>query len=252
MTSTDSPPPTGHNNPPPFDQGKVDALTKKVAEWADAGTDWLNKKTVDDAETAAKLADYINGGRGVIKEIEKTRKDEKDPHLKAGKAVDAAFKEIGARLEKTLQAVQPMQTAWLRKEQDRLDAERRAAEEEAKRLAEEAERKRKQAEERNDMAGVADAEAEAKNAAKQEKKAAKPVKAKAASHSGGGRAVSLRDKRVVEVTNTRLLFMYFKSDEDVMAKVAEVLKSAAAAQIRGGVPADKIPGITTKVEKVAV
>lgn len=252
MTSTDSPPPTGHNNPPPFDQGKVDALTAKVAEWADAGTDWLNMETVNDAETAAKLADYINGCRAITKEIDDTRKDEKKPHLDAGRAVDAAYKGIGARLEKTQQAIQPMMTSWLKREEERKEAERKKAAEDARKQAEEAERLRQQAEARNDMAGVADAESLSKHADKLVKKAEKKQTAKAASHSGGGRSVSLRDKRVVEVINTRLLFMYFKSDEDVMAKVAEVLKSAAAAQIRGGVPADKIPGITTKVEKVAV
>lgn len=98
---------------------------------------------IADPETAGKVADLIKLFMACGKNAEAERVARKEPHLEAGRAVDAFYKRITEPLEKAKRAIEARLTLWQRKV---AEAERRRREEEAARLREEEERKRQEAE----------------------------------------------------------------------------------------------------------
>lgn len=87
--------------------------------------------TITDDETAGKVGDYIKQVMACNKNAEAARVKEKEPHLAAGRSVDAWFKKITDNLEATKKNVERRLTTYLREK----EAKERAAREEAARLA---------------------------------------------------------------------------------------------------------------------
>jgi hypothetical protein len=244
----EDPPPAGHNNPPPYDPVQLEEAAAKTAEFLDAGDAWLDLKEIASAEQAEKLTDFVGGARKVYKAVDELRKRAKAPHDAAAKAVQDAFTPLLDRLEAAVKKVKPLQTAWLLKLEE-IDRQRRAeAAAEARRKAEEAERLASQAQSRNDIAGEVRAAELQKEADKLQKLANRTDGPKAASATGGGRTMALRDQRSAEITNINLLFVHFREAPEVR----DVLQRLANAEIRSSQWDGKdLPGTTTKTEKVA-
>lgn len=196
-----TPPPRGHNNPPDYDADAYAALKSRVGDFADAAGEWLDLGEIRDEEQAGKIEDFITGARGLWREIDDERKREKEPHLTAGKAVDEAFKGLLGPIEKAVEKTKNLRTNWLRREKNRLDAERAEAQRIAREQAEVAEAARRAAEERNDVIGQAEAEQAAARARGAEDLAAREVRARVTSATGGGRATGLKTRLVAEVDN---------------------------------------------------
>lgn len=221
-----SPPPMGHNTPPPYRVDILEAHEKKAAEFLDAAGEWLEVKEITSEEQASELNDFIAGVKKVGKAVDEDRKTDKKPHDDAGKSVQAAYSPVLEKMRRAIQRVTPMQTAWLEK----LEAQRKA---EAEKKRQEAEAAQKAADEaaakaasRNDISGEVEAEEAAKRAKDLQKEAARASKQRAnvKSATGGGRTASLRTTWTAEVTNMRLAFMQFADApelRDALVKLAQ-------------------------------
>lgn len=242
---TDDTPGLGHNRPPieAYDKEALEALEARANQYADAGAEWESTE-VSDAEQASRLADYINGARGLSADIEAARKREKAPWIEAGKSVDAAYKKLSAGLELALGAAKRRQTDWLTAERDRARQRLAAEKAAADAAADAADAEREAAVARGDMMGQAAAEAAAKEAAAA---AAKLQRKKATARAQGqaGRSQSLRTRRKAKIANPLVAFMQFKNHRDVV----DLLERLAAAELRAG--KETVPGFVIELVEEA-
>lgn len=184
---------------------------------------------VSDDETAAKALSLRNRLNELSGQAEKIRVKQKEPHLEAGKAVDAKWqplvKSAKAGADKVRDAIGSWETEKLRRQRE---ADRKA--EDARRAAEEAAR-----EHQGDTA-VIDAPATVAPA----ETAPAPIKA------SYGKAASVSVKNVVkDVTDWKALAIYM-CEHPVMQ---DTLRTLAQRALDAG--RTNIPGITTE-EKAAV
>ncbi len=196
----------GGNNPPSDEQaflselaGRHNPLLERLQELTDAAG--RVPETVEDAETAGKLADFIKQLTAHEKRADKARTDEKAPYLERGRWVDGFFKTtvvVGiADIKKTMTG---RLTVYQRKEAEK---ERQRREEEERRQREEAERARREAEEKaataqteEDLEDAVQAEEAADAAQAEAERAERAAQTGAADmsrqHSEAGTVASLR------------------------------------------------------------
>lgn len=143
MSDIEAPAPMGHNKPPLeevlADQhrpllGDVDAIAKRAMVLP------AKIKSDDDLDATTDVGRDLGKLR---KQIDGTRKDEKEPYLEGGRAVDAFFNAQLARVDDILTTLRDRATVWQREKEAE---ERRRREAEARRLAQEEEAARKRAE----------------------------------------------------------------------------------------------------------
>lgn len=243
-TATDTAPPMGHNNPPeptPLEQAKeeISLLTEEAEAWA--GT------PIENEQQAADVAKLLDTARKAIKRFEGFRKEEKEPHLAAGRAVDEAWKPVIADGERIVECTKQAQTAWLKK----LDAEKRAAEEAARK---EAEAKIAEAQR---LAAEADGSVEAAKArdeAIEEAKRAERAAARASHDKAGAKAegmtrsVGLRTVYSAKVVDRRLLLNHIATVDP--AALITFVEEWATKQVRAGARGG-IPGVEVLEDRVA-
>lgn len=259
---SDTPAPRGHNNPPEllpvlpgdatpeqlerarqaaeapaeiegliaYDASKHAELAAHVAVFCDAAGLWLDIKTIQSAEQAERLTDFVTGARALFKRVEDARKAAKKQWDDLGAQVQLAYSPQGDKLKKIADSMKAMMADWLRRENARIAAEKAEAERKAREAREAAERAAAEAAARNDISGQVEAEAALKEAAKAEKQAAKPAKAQAGSATGGGRTMGLRKQRFARIDNINLAFAYFRNNREVH----EVLNRLANQAVRAG------------------
>lgn len=223
----------GHNNPPSEFQAAFDTVKGRVEKIAEVGNRWLTERPeITDADMAGKCTDFIAQVNAALKDVEAARRAEKKPHEDAAKAVDARFRPLGDLLGKIKEMLQPRLTAWLRKEQDRIAAEKAEAERKAREAQQEAERKAREAEEAAqkpgaDALGAAIAAEEAKKrAAEEAKSAATPIRAQAKGDYGT-RAASLRTYYSAQIVDVMKALRAFKDHPDVVAALQKAANEAA-------------------------
>lgn len=265
MTNADDLPPRGHNLPPDgllpllpiadpaperikearaaiapdletlLDPQALAAFQARVAQFCDAAGAWADIKTINSAPQSERLTDFVTGARQLFKLVDEARKEAKKPHDDRAAAVQKAFAPLLDKLTRVAESMKAMQADWLKREKDRIEAERRAAAEaaEAKRL--EAERLAAEAAARSDISGQVDAEAAARAAETELRAASKEVKARAGSATGGGRTMALRTHRSARITNLRAAFAYFQTDQGVI----DAITRAANQAIRDGMTDDE-------------
>lgn len=249
----------GDNRAPLYDQDAYAALEKRLAELADAGGKWLDLGEVTDEAQAARLVDAIAQVKKHSGEIEKTRKAAKQPHLDAGRAVDAAFDRLLKPISTLSAKMGALLTAWQIRERDRKAAEQRQREAEA-RAAEEAARKAAvEAEARNDVIGAAAAEEAAAEAAKAAKQAAKPVTVRTESATGGARTAGLRtyhkaafDPALPRALARGHLIRALCESPAYAEKIDEFLLGLAEAAKRSATGPETLPGVTFTTQYKAV
>lgn len=116
----------GHNSPP-----ASEAFAMAINDLFAEAKNFLDGQPIENQQQADALGDILTGMKELVRDAEKTRKAEKQPHIDAGKAVDDRWKAVKAPAELTIaEATKPL-TVW-RTEQQRI------ADEKAKRLREEA------------------------------------------------------------------------------------------------------------------
>lgn len=238
----------GHNMPPPYDREAWAAFRDRVREFADAAGAWADKGAPEDEDAAAKLRDFVEGARGLEREVDEARKAAKAPFDAGAKAVQAAFMPLIDGLKITQRKAKDLLTAYGREVERRQKAEaaRLAAEAEAARKA--AETHKAQAEVRHDLLGGQEAERKAEEARQAAEAAEKAGQARAriGSASGGARALGMRTERRARITNLRLVFAHFHQHPELRA-LLERLANAEIRAAKGG-PVS-IPGVEIDEER---
>jgi hypothetical protein len=235
----------GHNNPPPFDEAKRQEFALAANEFARTWKEWEGVKITD--ENAGRLNDFFEGARKTALLIEKQRKADKEPHLEAGRMVDAAYKAVGSVIEKVVESARKALSAHAQ-ELAKREAEAKAkAMEAARKAAEEAAAAAAAAEDEVERAQALQAQEDALQAAL-EAEAAKTT-GRIESESGLGRTTALRTTYHAEIADPiKALTWAYRYDRAELTML--VLKMANAAK-----RADKsveIPGVTfRKEEKIA-
>lgn len=203
------------------------------------------KVEVVTADNAQDVRDLIARAQATTKKVEAARKEAKQPHLDAGKAVDAEFKPHRETLDSVVAALKEPLQAYLVAEEKRRQAEAEAARkaaEEAAAFAEDAQGE----DEDPELAAKA-----AEFARKREERAAQAEAlaengARVESGSGLARAASLRTYRYAELTDAKAAAAHYSSHPDVLAAIEKV----ANAEIRAakGAPVS-IPGVAVREEQ---
>jgi hypothetical protein len=196
----------GHNQPPPV----RDILTEKYAGLLSeveriAGLANDAPKKVDSDTALAQAGDLVKGARQLVKRLDAARTSEKEPHLTAGREIDAFFKVWTERLDRIAKIIEDRATEWQRA---KAAEARRLADEEARRQAEEAARQReiaRRAEEANRPATAAKHEDRAEAADDQAQRAQAIASSSAADltriRSSTGTVVSARQEWAFEITD---------------------------------------------------
>jgi len=210
----------GANGPPAHE-----AFAMEADELFNTASDTLEgMDAVQNEEQNTALDGLKSDLRRVAADAEKTRKAEKEPHLEAGRAVDAAYKPVAEKCKKAIAAISAMQTPYLVAKQ----AERNEA---ARKAREEAERKEQEARAKLE----ADAPLEQRYEAEQEFAEAKKLSAVA--NKIDRSATGLRTYNVVEVTDRRAALNWIakRDPEALTAFVEDYARRNAATRPMDGV-----------------
>lgn len=123
----------GDNKPPSALDAAIE-LTSTAASWL------ADRPEITDADTAKEAGEIVDKLRATKKSLAAAQKDDLAPHDQAIAEIKAQYKEPATKLESALNALLSLSAAWLKRERDRIAAEKAAKEAEARRLREEAER----------------------------------------------------------------------------------------------------------------
>lgn len=221
----------GGNNPPAFE-----ALSAHIGDLYELAQGCLTGAAIENQEQASQLEALKADIKKAVAEAEKHRKAEKEPHLEAGRAVDAKWKAVTDKGALAAKTAADALTPWLLKVQAEKDAEQarlRAEAEEKARLAQEAFK----ASNVTDLDARADAEALAKEAAK----------ATVAANKIDRTATGLRTYWTCTVTDFGALLAYMKKarPDDLKAMLSDYAQSQVNIGVR------TIPGVLIEQEKRA-
>ena len=202
-------------NQPPANEAFSLALEDAYA----TAKDFLDGSELETKGQADAVGRIISEVKKIKKDAETARKAEKEPHLEAGRAVDAKWKPLADRADTIIKAAQAPLTAYLNKLAAQQAEEQRKAREEADRKAQEAiEAQRASA---GNVEAIEKAETLQREADLAAKEAAKASKAKA--HVAGvDRAVGLRTYKVATVTDRRAALNWIaKHDPEALTAFVE-------------------------------
>lgn len=177
----------GHNHPPPLKEVLAENyahFAREVEEIA-GRANGAPKAVKGDADLDA-VGVVVKDARSMLKRVDGARKDEKEPHLQAGRDVDAFFKGLTDRLDRIATTLE-----------ERASEYQRAKAAEARRKAEEETRKaREREEEARRKAAAAEAAGKAGTAARAEGQAeAAAAKAEAAERAAEASTADLTRTR---------------------------------------------------------
>lgn len=222
-----SPAGIGHNSGatgpiPGIDHDKLRASLNAVQIEMNAGAEW-RAKLIETEEDAAKVSDYLTRCRALKGKIETEGEEQRKPLNEALKAARAPYKEMLDKLDRQITAIREALQPYLVAKEARLKAE---ADAKAAAAAEEA-RRASDMHAQAMMAGDIDSEVEAEKrlraAEKAAKAAARPVSAAVASHSGAGRASTLRRIHQVEIVSVPQVCGALFADEITRPALIEAL-----------------------------
>lgn len=240
------------SNNPPTD---AEIYAEKVAAYEAAAAEFA----VITDDNAARANDHATFGQKIAKEIEDTRKREKEPHLEAGRAVDAAYSPLVSKADAIRKAIADAIQKHLKAK--KAEAERIAREKaEAARKIEEEARAKAAAEAaaaapQDDvfaefMAATAPAPEEVETAKAEAAEAVKAVAAAARvdSASGWANSVGIRKaQKVAQITDLAAAAAFYAGRQS--PELEAVILKIANAEIRAAKGAAvNIPGILA-VEK---
>lgn len=224
----------GHNNPP-----RHEAFAMALDEVRLEAGNFLDGAPIENQGQADKIGVIVSTAKRIKKDADAARKEDKEPHLEAGRKVDADYKPVLDTADDIIKAAQKPLTDYLNK----LAAEQREAEakarEEAARKAQEAIEASRAAE--GSVEAVERARELEKEADKAAKEAAKAGKAKA--HVAGmDRAIGLRTYQIAEVTDYAALLKFIKQTNP------DALKEWLDEYARKALPS-QLPGVTVRSER---
>ncbi len=213
MTTPSAPAPgeIGHNSLIPTPKQITDEMSMKFLDMTSSADTLVIDASklpqkITSKEDLGSVARVITSLRELAKRAESTREAEKGPYWRAGLAVDAFFKEIGVRLDKTTILLNRRVNDY---QQEQLAAERRRRAEEERLAAVAAEEARLKAERARKAETRAAAEVEA---ALQERRADEAREAVQATPAGmvrerfsDGPLVTMAQVKYVEIVDAKLI-----------------------------------------------
>lgn len=214
-------PDVGHNS------GDL-SLSDEINDTAEQAIGWLEKTPIGSKVECDMAANWRAKLLELRKRAESEHKAEKQPHLDAGRAVDAKYKPLIDIAADAADSLRNALTRYMAAEEAKL----RAAEAAQRKAAEEAARKAREA-------------AAAKGVPEPEDvplPSPEPVRVQAGGQRG--RKVGLREITRYVVTDFDAALAHVKDHPDVRAAV----EKAAAAMAKAGA---KVPGVEARTEKVA-
>ena len=232
----------GGNNPP--QESALEAFKASVDTLNTEAGNWLDGEAISTEGQAGEVSRMIEEARNLARDAEKLRKAEKQPHLDAGKAVDAAWKEVTTPLEQIATAAKALLSPWLIAKEEAA----RKAEAEARRVADEAAAKLRAEREAADKANIA-----AQRAIAEQEEAVRDaeIKAAVAAKEGGrakgkgqARAVGLRAYRSAEVSDYPAFLAFVRKKHP--QRLRGVLDAMAAEMLRENIPMDGVKIIEEK------
>ena len=224
------------NQPPP------DAdLALKLEELEMEAANWLDDEPLTSQKQADELTKLVDAAARLSGEVEQNRKAEKEPHLLAGREVDAKYKPLQERADKALRKLKNKVGEWLKAVRADKERREREAAEEARQAAERLRQEHERNRQSSDLADDA-ALAEAEEAAKQARIDAAMVKKETVTAKAGGTTVKLRTLWLVNVVERRELLMhYLRADRaDFKDELTTLLRKFAERDVRTG--ARSLPG----------
>jgi hypothetical protein len=171
---------------------------------------FLDGEPIATQEQADAIGSIIAKAKAIKRDADAARKQDKEPHLEAGRAVDANYKPVETKADAVIRAAQAPLTDWLRKLEDEQQEAALKAREEAARLAQEAIAAQRTSS--GNLAAIEVADALQRDADAAAKIAAKASK-QSAHVAGDGRAIGLRTYRVVTVTDYRTLLNWLAAND---------------------------------------
>lgn len=212
----------GHNQPP----DEFQMLQEDIESAAEDALRWLESVgELEKNEDADKCANWRDALKKRAKKAEALRKDEKQPHMDAAKAVDQKFKPVIERAEATAKKLADALTRLGRRKQE---AERKRLEEE-RRKAEEARKK-----------------AEAENAPPPEP-APEPEPPRPVQFGGQtGRKTGMKTRHIAEIQDYRKALDHFADHPDIKAALNKLCQAEARSRTR-----KPIPGVEYREEQYA-
>lgn len=236
----------GHNKPP-FELSK-----ETISDLYEEAKNWLDGEEITSQEQADELQKLMRMIQAAEKEADARRKDEQEPFKSEIDAIQARYNELIGNNKSvkgmTVRAIEACKKAlapWLIK----VDEENRRKAEEARKEAEaKAEAARKAMQERQSLDDAERAEQLVREAKQAEADARRAGNAKA-SAKGEGRAVTLRDYYMPEVTDYTAFarFVWTAHRQDML----DFLNIEAAKLVAAGIHSG-IPGVEVKHERRAV
>lgn len=201
----------------------------------------LAEVTKVDASNAKSVKEMIDGAKALQKEIEETHKQEKEPHLAAGRFVDATYKPLAEDVEVARKATNRLLEAHVLAEQ----AKANAVAAEARRKAEEV-AKAAQAAEQEDAFLAPAIDVAAANTEAHVAENAAITAGRITSASGIGRASGLKTYRFADVKDAKALVAFYAEHPDVLGAATKLANAAIRAAKGGPV---SIPGVEVKEEQ---
>lgn len=233
-----APAPIGHNLPPePVDlaRERVDALIANANAWAERFA------KIEDEETAASAADFLDQLDRQFQQYDAARREEKRPHDQAADAVQAKWTPLLGRLAACKTVINLLHASWLRRKQERLDEQRRKEQQEAEEARQRAEQLARQAQTAQGGPGALNATIAAQEAAQAAERARKALAAvpERAQVRGnlGGRARSLRYTWKAAIVDWDAAYAHFRGHIQVQQLLLDLTNAAVRAK-GGPRPAD--------------
>ncbi len=224
------------NNQPPEPIDPFTGFAAHINDLYELAEGTLTGGEITTPEQAAQIEALKADIKKAVADAEKARKAEKEPHLEAGRAVDAKWKVLTDKGTLAAKTAATALTPWLQKVQAEKDAEQKRLREEAEAKAEEA-RKAFQTTAPTDLEARANAERIAKEAAQ----------ATAAANRIDRSATGLRTYWSATVTDYGALLAYMKATDPEGLKA--MLDEYAEKQKNAGVRI--LPGVLIEMERRA-
>jgi hypothetical protein len=226
----------GGNNPP-----RHEAFAMALDDVRLEAGSFLDGAPIETQGQADAIGIIVTRAKQIKKDADAARKEDKEPHLEAGRKVDADYRPVLETADDIISAGQKPLATWLQA----LEAKQRAEADEAREKALAAlqaavEAQRAAEGDVNATEAARDLQKQADQALKESKRAdkAKPNVA------GENRAIGLRSYKVATVTDRRALLEY------VMRHDPEPLTNFLAEYAQRALPM-QLPGVTVNTERKA-
>ena len=218
------------------------SLVDQVRDFAASALAWLRKSGITDTASKDKAANFRSELLRLRKEADTQREAEKRPHIDANKEIDDRYRPLLTAADDAASALRDALTLYMREEEKKLEAERRAKWEAEQRAADAA---RREVEVQRAKQAIDDPIA-AQTSPEPDLPPAplppEPVKVQAGGQRG--RKTGLREVTRVVVKDYAAALAHFSESSDVRDLIAKLAERAVRA---GG----SVPGVETVKEKVA-